>query len=112
MCVGHLEERYTRLEDERTVRIQGWLIHPDMKSIPEKIHILNNERHVVGYALTGKLVTNVKTPIPSEAALSGFKGYLLSGLVGEPLILKGQDPDCELKSMIPLSPLKKLGREG
>ncbi len=100
-CIGILEPASVQIEDDRTVRIQGWMTHTDRKTVPEKIEILNQNRNIVGYALTGQPTGKMKLAVKPDVALAGFKGYLLSGLAGKPLILKGLNPDCELPSMVP-----------
>lgn len=78
------------------VRVNGWLFQGDNRESPEIIHILSNDR-VVGYAFTGKARPDVKITVASIAYNSGFKGYMLSRYLGKSIVLRGYNPDCELK---------------
>lgn len=95
----------SRIEgDGKYVRIRGWLYQTDVKTRPSLIHLLNEEGRVIGYALTGQPRPDIETAIDPRAAESGFKGYLLENQLGKTIILRGFQPDCELKIEAPLIP--------
>jgi hypothetical protein len=95
-CVGRIDSIEKITTDPHYVRITGWLFQPYNRKVPAMIRILNHERVVVGYALTGGLRNDVKLAIDKKAELSGFTGYLLESATGQSLILQGLQPACEL----------------
>jgi hypothetical protein len=86
LCEGYLDVPTIIDTDPRYMRISGWLLNPQSKTAPSIIHILNSERQVVGYALTG---------LPQQDLASArFKGYLRSD--AQAAFLQSSELDCEL----------------
>lgn len=77
------------------VRIMGWAFQLPSKEAPAIIHILDEQRRVVGYGLSGQPRPDVKAKVDSKAGQSGFALYLMSESVGKGLIFRGLNPDCE-----------------
>ncbi len=67
------------------VRIEGTLSYETQS--PKVIHILSQDRTIVGYALGG-------APSAKNQSFK-FKGYLKHEYQHQPIILKGLNPDCE-----------------
>jgi hypothetical protein len=107
-CLGSLEKHFPIGGDSRYVRIRGWLFEAESKTAPQKIHILDNDGRIVGYAIIGRTRPDLEQTHPG-ADLSGFKGYLQSEQVGKSIILKGLNPDCELKTSTPMAPSPTKG---
>ena len=77
------------------VRIMGWAIQLPTKETPSIIHVLNEQRHIVGYGLAGQPRPDVAAKVGSQSGRSGFVVYLLADEVGKALIFRGVNPDCE-----------------
>jgi len=94
-CIGSLDVLEEIESDPRYFRIRGWLLDGESKMRPEAIRVLDKTGVVVGYAVTGQ-------PRPDTAAMNpkteraGFVGYLRAGQVGNPIVLHGIGPNCEL----------------
>jgi hypothetical protein len=99
LCQGYLDNIYNMEHNDGYVRVRGWLFQPDARKSPSKIHILNEEGRIIGYALTGQPRPDVAIEIDPEAKESGYVGYLMTQELGRSIILRGYEPDCEL--MIP-----------
>jgi hypothetical protein len=100
-CLGYVDGSVVVDQDPRYLRLNGWIYQPDLKIVPKAIRILNEDRQVVGYALTGQYRHDVKKALHSKVETLGFKGYLLAKYAGKQVILKGLQPECELKLAIP-----------
>jgi len=104
-CHGSLDEN-SYIDDARFVRIRGWIYSPDTNSSPELIRILDQEGHVVGFAVTGQSRPDVANAVATSAGSSGFKGYIDSTKADSQLVLQGMGPNCELHTHGSISPYK------
>ena len=77
------------------VRIMGWGFQLPSKEAPAVIHVLDEQRRVVGYGLTGQPRPDVTAKVNSQSGQSGFVVYLMADHVGKSLIFRGLNPDCE-----------------
>lgn len=94
-CIGALDLVFL-LEDPRWVRLRGWLFAPQAKAPPQSLLLLDAERRVVGYAVTGLPRADVAAAAGSRARHSGYAGYLLEpSRHARQLIARGRAPDCE-----------------
>lgn len=99
-CQGSIDSIASIKGVNQYKRISGWIYQADNKTPPEIIHILSNH-HVIGYALSGSARADVKIAVAPEAHHAGYKGYLLSRYSGQELVLRGYNPDCELRLKVP-----------
>lgn len=104
-CRGSVDESYY-IDDARFVRVRGWIYSPDSSSSPELIRILDQEGHVVGFAITGQSRPDVAHAVATSAGSSGFKGYIDSTKADSKLTLQGMGPNCELHTHGSISPYR------
>lgn len=103
-CLGSLDEINNIDGQSKYVRIRGWIYQNEAKETPRVVHLLDKEGRIVGYALTGQPRPDVEAAINTKVIESGFKGYLLAQQLGQPVILRGYHPGCELIVKAPLKP--------
>ena len=104
-CIGYLDTMFL-LEDPRWVRIRGWLFAPQHSAAPQSLTLLDAERRVVGYAITGLPRTDVAAAAGSKARLGGYVGYLLEPMrEARQLIVRGRAPDCETTISLAPAPM-------
>ena len=95
-CTGNLEE-LSSIEDELSyVKIKGWLFDPNTQKVPSVISILDQDKKIIGYALTGQLRKDIKKIINPNALHSGFSGYMLAEYVGKEVTVQGVMPNCHI----------------
>jgi len=99
--LGSLDGTQILQEDERYLRIRGWIFCKDSLSVPNLLEVVDNQGIVVGVALTGQPRPDVAKAINPVAVNSGFKGYLLSSQQGKTLELRGVGSNCMLKVKAP-----------
>jgi hypothetical protein len=95
-CVGNLDLIAAIDGEQNYVAIEGWLFDLEAKSVPQVVHILDQDKKIVGLALTGKGRTDIKKSIDKKAEFSGFKGYLLKNAANKKIFLNGINPDCSI----------------
>jgi hypothetical protein len=104
-CRGSIDESFY-IDDARFVRVRGWIYSPDTSSSPELVRILDQEGHVVGFAVTGQSRPDVANAVAIAAGSSGFKGYIDSTKADSKLTLQGMGPNCELHAHGSITPYK------
>jgi hypothetical protein len=82
-CIGNIEAVSALDDDPLYVKVKGWLFDPNEQKVPSVIRILNTNRKVIGYALTGQERLDVLENNGSKALYSGFSGYMLAEYVNE-----------------------------
>lgn len=104
-CQGQLYG-VQRIENEnRYVSVRGWIYNPKLNLVPHVVHILNEQKIIVGYALVGQPRPDTNSGIiDSKAELSGFKGYLLTDQLDQNLIFQGIEPSCAFNATVPSIP--------
>ncbi|MES2823707.1 MAG: hypothetical protein V4732_08905 [Pseudomonadota bacterium] len=85
-CLGSLDETQT-FEDGGFVRVRGWIFNVINKQTPQLIHILDQNKNIIGFALSGQHRPDVQKAIDVKAEYSGFKGYILSTKVNSAISL-------------------------
>ncbi len=95
-CVGNIDAVAAIDGEANYIGIEGWVFDPSAESVPEIVHVVDEDKKIVGYALVGKKRTDIKKSVNNKAKFSGFKGYLLKNAVGKKVILNGINPDCSL----------------
>lgn len=101
-CLGHIDV-VERIEDERFVRVKGWLWNSTAQAAPPVIVFINESGKIAGFGLTGDPRPDVTAAIDSEAGRSGFKGYIGIDQVGKPVTVVGRD-SCKLHGLVPALP--------
>ncbi|WP_157964282.1 hypothetical protein [Ephemeroptericola cinctiostellae] len=81
--------------EQAYVRIMGWAFQLPTKEVPTIVHVLDEQRRVVGYGLTGQPRPDVAAKVNIQSKQSGFVVYLMADHVGKNLIFRGLNPDCE-----------------
>ncbi len=85
---GQVKDIVPLNNNERFVRVSGWLYQP--QSHPRLIRILNHQDRIVGYALPAK---------PREK--TDYMGYVLVDQLRQGLVLQGDDNACRLPLLSP-----------
>ncbi len=102
-CVGFLDYAQSS-NDQRFIRIGGWLIDPGQGAKPEVARLLSEDGQEVGFALVGQPRPDVTH---ADGALNpGFRGYALASAAGQRLIVRGenrQGPLCQMNAQMPQS---------
>lgn len=98
-CKGYLDSVEVIDGETAFVRVNGWIFDSSKQTVPQVVRFLNNQNHVVGYALTGQARNDAATLIDKKALKAGYRGYLLSGQTGE-LTLQGENPSCQMRVKI------------
>lgn len=100
-CQGSLDDVSLVDEDDRYVRVQGWIFDPIKKNVPSSVKIINSLGAVNGYALSGLPRPDVAHAVEKNAIYSGFKGYLLKDELGKQLTFMGSDSSCSFSTSAP-----------
>ncbi|MFO0433207.1 MAG: hypothetical protein ACK50G_01830, partial [bacterium] len=80
------------------VPVGGWLVDRYRAVYPRAVVLLNAERNVVGWAVSGFRAPVSDTLGNEVFARSRFRGYLLREFADADLILVGRDVNCERKT--------------
>lgn len=91
-CNGSFDLAIPLPEERAFVRVEGWLYQQQAMLTPQTVLLLDGERKVVGYALTGRQRPDVAAAIAPQAEYAGFLGYQRSDT--EAIFLVGQNPAC------------------
>lgn len=102
-CMGSLDEVNSIEGNLEFVKIRGWAYQNEVNEVPKIIYLLDENRQIIGHALTGQVRPDVGVAVDSKAMESGFKGYSLSKQLGKSVIFRSYQPDCELE--VKTSPL-------
>jgi hypothetical protein len=86
--IGSIDAMYLIPDDPRFIGVRGWFFDREAKRTPEMVEFVNQDGLVVGLALTGQPRADVAAQIDPQAAMSGFKGYLLSSALGQTVELR------------------------
>lgn len=86
--------------DPDHLRLSGWIFSPYNRVTPKEVRILSEDRQVIGYALLGLLREDVQRLVAPEARFSGFKGYVAANYLGQKIILKDIDNECEVAVLL------------
>ncbi len=95
-CTGNLEKITAIDGEEKYLKIEGWILEADLESAPKIIHVADENKKIIGYALVGKKRTDIKKLFSNKAKFSGFKGYLLKNSFDKKVVLNGIDPNCSI----------------
>jgi hypothetical protein len=77
------------------VRVNGYAFQATSRKSPQVLHVLDPERRIVGYGLSGRPRPDMVQKHDLADKAPGFTFYLPRDQVGSPLIIRGLDPDCE-----------------
>ena len=107
-CIGGVEAVNKISGETRFDRLSLWLMDPYSGRTPGAFYVLNAERKVIGYGVSG--YPRYGLGDSSEVHNAGASAYLLSNELTESVILKGRDMNCEVTVSMPLfsSSLAKL----
>jgi hypothetical protein len=103
-CQGHLDTAMEFEGDNRFLRINGWLIEPARKLVPQVVRLLDAEGRQVGYALGGMRRDDVAAAVDKRARTAGYRGYLSSAQAGSTLTMRGEGPTgpfCQSQVQMP-----------
>jgi hypothetical protein len=85
--IGHLDESSLIKEDPNAIRIRGWIFDKETAKTPKKLFIVNENKEIIGYVLSGYLRNDVKALINKHAKNSGFLGYLFKNSMNKKIYL-------------------------
>lgn len=103
-CTGSVDSISVIPGENRYASIDGWIYETKSSSAPKTLLITNDEKKVIGYALTGQSRPDVATVINEKADKSGFKGYVLADQIGQPITIIGSEPACYFETIAPIIP--------
>jgi hypothetical protein len=92
-CLGNLD-KISFIEDCAYINVKGWIYDPITQNVPLAICILDQDKKIIGYALTGERRKDIKKAISPKALYAGFSGYMLAEYADKAVTLKGIMPDC------------------
>jgi len=76
--IGHLDNVSIIKEDNKALRLNGWIYDSDLNSIPSQLFVVNDKKKIIGCILTGFNRIDVKIAINKKAYKSGFVGYIIN----------------------------------
>ena len=98
-CVGGAETITTISGEPRFSRLSLWLMDPYTGRSPSAFYVMNGDRSVIGYGVSG--YPRVGLAEDGEPINAGAAAYVLSDALNEKIILKGRDLNCEVTIQLP-----------
>lgn len=97
-CRGSLDGISIVSGDPEYLKVRGWVFDANADNTPSRVLVVDNDRTILGYAITGKPRPDVVSAlaISDKAGLSGFKGYIKPDRTVNRVTLIGKEPDCIL----------------
>jgi hypothetical protein len=99
-CVGDIEAINQIPGDPRFNRLSLWFMDPYTGHTPGAFYVLNSERKVIGYGVSGYARYGLAED--GKARNAGAAAYILSDALDEKMILKGRDINCEVTVSRPI----------
>jgi len=98
--IGSLDGATFLKEDNNALRISGWVFDNKLKNIPNKLFVVNEDKEIIGYVLTGKNRSDVRKTINKKAYKSGFIGYVIKTRIKGKIFLVDIKNDKKLEIKI------------
>lgn len=100
-CDGQLNRIQVIPEDDRYLRISGWIADTTNQKVPGIVWLLNDKSRVVGVAITGMPHEQLTDKIGRLAETAGYVGYLRADQQGQLLTIQTENPDFTTSIRIP-----------
>lgn len=101
-CRGHFDEIQLIPEEQRFLRVRGWLTDPVNRTPSRPLTIVDDTGKIVGFALFGQSRPDLSPAVGKAARDLVFKGYLLAAARSGKIFVIDQDSLCRLTVSVPV----------
>lgn len=100
-CRGSIDGVEELADEPEYLKISGWFLNANGKSVPPVLNFLNTQNTIVGRALTGSWRGDVAKAYGQNYKLSGFKGYIPRRYLGELIAMNADGGECGILTFLP-----------
>lgn len=93
-CRGHVDQIEALGDMSAFARVRGWQFNMETRRTPRIVQFVNEEKIVVGVALTGALRPDLAAAVDTKAEKAGYVGYVRVSALGKGVVMIGSSAGC------------------